>query len=404
MGPLFFLGAAPGRRVCLFVGAAAGVARLLVACGDGATELAGGGGADASGDDVALADSSASPAGDGAVEGGGATADPWNPPLGAAVVGVTTHDGWETPRRLPAPVNVDGGWVDSVMITADARRLLFGYATYDFEAIAAGRFEISGARRPGQTADGFRIFQADLLPGRWEVTPHPINSADPKNWEASATLNAAQDLLVFSRWVEGTAFKADLFFASKTPGGWTAPAPVPGVNTACNDDNAFVVGSLASGGTLFFESDRVDLAGVTCGSKKHLFQATFAPDGGVSAVTRVPGLNGAGPDDEDSQPYVSPDGTTAYWTAVRLSPPFYGIYTATRAGTADPFGAPRAVLEITTFAPPFAGKTVLLGEANVATVAEGTVMVVMCGTATKDLDGGSPGGRKLDVCFTRRPK
>ncbi len=363
---------------------------------DAATASDGGG-------DAASADVTTTPLDAADADADAGVIDPWNPPLDVPAVGVSTFDGWETPRLLPPPVNMDGGWTDSVMITADARRLLFAYSTFDFGIVATtGTFVTTAPRRPSMTVDDFRIFQADLAPDRWDVSYHPVNSNDPNLSEASASLNAAQDLLVFSRWAHDAGFTADLFFSSRTSTGWSTPTPLA-INTACNDDNAFVVGSLATGLTLYFESDRADDAGTTCGSKKHLFVTKYS-GGTFGPVTRAPGLNGADANDEDFQPFVSPDERTAYWTAIRTSPPFYGIFTADRASPNDPFGTPRPVLAVTTFAPPFAGRVIFLGEANVAWVPEGQIMTLMCGTARADDDAGKPASSHLDICYTRRPK
>ena len=38
----------------------------------------------------------------------------WNAPVGDPIDGLTLFDGWEDPRVVPAPVNVMGGWTDSV--------------------------------------------------------------------------------------------------------------------------------------------------------------------------------------------------------------------------------------------------------------------------------------------------
>ncbi len=54
-----------------------------------------------------------------------AEVDVFNPPLGDLVQGVTALDGWEPLRVLPAPVNIDGGWTDSVTVNSKGNRVYF---------------------------------------------------------------------------------------------------------------------------------------------------------------------------------------------------------------------------------------------------------------------------------------
>lgn len=121
-------------------------------------------------------------------------------------------------------------------------------------------------------------------------------------------------------------------------------------------------------------------------------------------MQRVPGLNGADANEEDQQLFISTDQKTAIWTAIRATPGFYGIATATRPDIGSPFGAQRPLLAPNNFAPPFAGKLVWIGEANVAEVAEGWVMYLMCGMAGSDTDAGKPADIWIRVCFSRKPR
>src|SRR5205823_9379811 len=90
-------------------------------------------------------------------------------------------------------------------------------------------------------------------------------------------------------------------------------------------DNGFVVGSL-QGFTLYFESDRVDLAATSCFGPRHIYAVSYTPAKGFSAVTKVVGLNGMQAGDDDSQVSVSPDRKTIYWTGLRPMQGIYAIY------------------------------------------------------------------------------
>jgi hypothetical protein len=60
------------------------------------------------------------------------------------------------------------------------------------------------------------------------------------------------------------------------------------------------------------------------------------------------------------------------------------------------------VVSATTSAP-FTGKLVLVGEANVAEVEEGSIMYMICGIAQSE-DGGQPRNIRLNICRARKPR
>lgn len=326
--------------------------------------------------------------------------DPWTAPLGPAVTGAVLHDGWRDLREVPGPVNVDGGWTDSVMVTRNGRRLYYGYSRYDFWQFYLSvstptgggvQFVPTGPARPGMTGDAFKIFRADLRPEGWREIFHPVNG-DPALSEASAAVNTAEDLLVFSRFPAG--LPRALYYSSHTVNGWSLPAEVPGVNSPCDDDNGFPVGDLQRGTTFYFESTRADTAATSCGSKHRLFRVYFPPGAAPAGVELVPGLAGG----DDSQVFVSPDQREIYFTSVRNGQ--YGVFTATLQPGGD-YGDVRPVITGTT-APPFTGRVVLMGEANVARVTQGELMYLMVGVAEAE-SGGYPTEIRLKICQARRP-
>ena len=326
--------------------------------------------------------------------------DPWNAPVGAPIAGVTLSDGWTDLREVPAPVNISGGWTDSVAVSASGTTLFFGYGRWDFPEFYNSNstvFNPTGPLRPGMTGDYFKMFRADLGINGWTVSYVPFNGASTVD-EFAASPNVAEDVIVFIRFVGGTG---DIYYTLKTADTWSTPIALPSfppINTPCNDDNPFVVGSLAAGLTLYFESNRVDPGGTTCGSIRHVYYTEYSPAGGgsFSAVQLVPGLNGAGASDEDTQPFVTPDKSKAYWTGIRSAA--YGVFSADLSGgnyvNVHPVAVP-------TSASPFTGNTVLIGEANVAEVPQGWLMYMMCGIAQSE-SGGQPRDVQLKVCVARK--
>lgn len=110
--------------------------------------------------------------------------------------------------------------------------------------------------------------------------------------------------------------------------------------------------------------------------------------------TLAPGLAGG----DDTQVFVSPDQKEIFFTSVRNGQ--YGVFTATLQPGGD-FGDIRPVITGTT-APPYTGRVVLMGEANVARVPQGELMYLMVGVAESE-SGGSPTEVRLKIAQARRP-
>jgi hypothetical protein len=345
----------------------------------------------------------------------GDSSDAWNAPVGEPVVGMTLTDGWTDLRVVPSPVNVCGGWTDSVAVTPDGLHLYFGYTRNGFtEFFRNFSTVVTGPLREGMTDPWFHIFRADLGPGGWTV--HYPNVNTPQNGttlfgQASASVNQTGDLMVFSQF-DNTGL-AILNYSTLVSGSWTTAVALPGaspiINSGCaggGDDNGFVVGSLGTGVVLSWESHRLAVDGSTCGGGRHLYQATYAASA-WSAIQAVPGLNDlvTVPNSDDSQVSFTPDGLTAYWTSQRmyLGTAAYGVFTADWDGVTSSYINVRPVAR-PTYPGPFAGKAVLVGEANVATTASGLLLYMMCGIANSDsIDvNGFPNDVSLKVCVARK--
>jgi hypothetical protein len=336
-------------------------------------------------------------------DGGPVVTDAWDAPVGDLVQGVTLFDGWSDLRVLPAPVNVDGGWTDSAAISNDGKTLYFTYTRYSIADLIDGvGFTSTGPARPGMTGEAMKNFKATLENGAWVVQsqlPAPFNSASG-TWESSLSPNAAEDLIIWSRW-DSSLTKASLYYSYKqSDGTWTAAAALPSPinNSNCNNDNGFVVGSVSTGVDIYWESDRTDINCSAGGAKKHIYHSYFnAGTGLFSAVESVAGVNGTDPNDEDQQFFVTSDKKQAYWTAVRSS--FYGLYTADLVGTA--YMNARPVAHGTTSSP-FTGKLTFLGEINVTETTQGWLAYFMCGIASRE--SGVSHGVHLSVCRMKKER
>jgi hypothetical protein len=306
-----------------------------------------------------------------------AVADPWNPPLGDALVGVTFADGWGELHELPAPVQTQGGWTDSLMAAPSGLKLYYAYSRYDFFDfyISSGTQQTVTGPANGLSGNTFKIFEADLGASGWTTALSSVNSSDPSIVEASPAVNVSGDLIIYTQFNAYTG-RASLYYANLSNGTW-APGGILGFNSeACNDDNAKIVGEMATTVTIYFESNRANDAGTgtSCNTNRNLYYTTYS-NGSFTPVKPVPGIAVSGSD--DSQPFITADQNTLYWTSVRNGT--YGIFTATRQ-TDGNFGNIHAIAT-PTLAAPFSGKVVLLGEASVVSLSQGKLLYMMCGEA-----------------------
>jgi hypothetical protein len=338
---------------------------------------------------------------------GSLEADAWNAPVGELVPGVTLSEGWEDLRFLPDPINLEGGWTDSAHISASGKSLYFSYSRFDFfRFFASGGTvkEITGPVRVGMAGNEFKIFRADLdSSGRWNVNYHPVNSADINVVESSQSLNQSEDLMVFTRWISTPTFDGDIYYSIKNiSGNWEAPIPLP-INSGCVDDNAFIVGSLSTEVSIYFESYRADDAGTACGPQKRLFYSKYK-NGSFSSVKLIEGLNADVTQGEnDEQPFVTLGEQHLYWSRHRVGS--YGIYMADR--TAEATYANMRPVALPVQMPPISNKVVFIGEANIANVQQGSLLYMMCGLALNENNGNvflDADNIRLKVCRARKPK
>jgi len=331
-----------------------------------------------------------------------AAPDPWTASTGAAITGATLGDGWTDLRALPAPLAIQGGWTDSLFALPDGLHLRFAYEPIDFFQFfhSSGAVQVvTGPHLLGMPGTVFKMFDATLTANGWSIAIDPVGSTDPAILEASPATNASNDLLIFTRF-DATTGRARLYYASFAGGTWSIPAALPINSTSCNDDNAKIVGELATGVAIYFESNRGEPAGTstTCG-QRNLYTTTYA-NGAFTPVVPVPGIATA--DSDDSQPFITGDQRTIYWTSIRAGQ--YGVFTATR-GANGQFGAIHQIVS-PTLIPPLSGKLAILGEASIVNRPQGQLLYLMCGVAYNEHNGATyfdADNIRLVPCVARRP-
>ena len=330
----------------------------------------------------------------------------WEPLLDSEIAGgITTFEGWSTPRFVSAPVNYPqlGGWTDSVTVSRDGLHLFFGYTKNDYSIFETTfALQPTGPSRTSEnTTDSFQIFEASLQSTGFSVAYHPVNPG-PTVWPASPGVNATQDVMAYTTFQFTPSYRTEILLARKVSGSWqqlgSLAAPVNGLGH-CDDDNAFIIGDM-NNATIYFESKRTNLAGTTCGSKIRLYYSTVT-NGALSPAQEVPGVNGTGSDstDTDTQIALSENKSTAYWTSIRDNK--YGFFTADWNGTT--FGNVRPMMLTNTFTPPFLNKIVRLGEPSITELPEGHIMYFMCAIAKEEGPSG-PSQIQMRICFSKKPK
>jgi hypothetical protein len=326
---------------------------------------------------------------DAAAPDAAAPLDPWNQPLGSALAGVTLADGWTDLRALPAPMQIAGGWTDSLFATPDGLHLRFAYQPVDFSDffISNGSASVlTGSALAGDTSSTFQLFDATLTGSGWVIAADPVD--DMAIAMASPASNASDDLLVFTEFEGPTR----LYYSSYGSGAWSSPQLVPIGSGAANDDNAKIYGELSTSVAIYFESNRGSAA------QRTLYQTTYAGSA-FTPVTRLAGI--AAGSSDDSQPFLTADQQMLYFTSLRDQ---YGVFAATR-GSDGSWSDVHIVAEPTVDPTMFAGNVAIIGEASVVTTPEGDLLYMMCGVA-ENLHGSDTYGNAdhiaLMPCVARR--
>lgn len=229
------------------------------------------------------------------------------PPVGEPISGLTFHVGWQNPRKLPEPISTVG-WEDSAFISADGTTLLFAYSPLNFYEFNQGNGVIDGPDRPGQTGYAFDIYEGTIENGLWQVVNSSVNHPDPAMQEAALGVNRTIDRMAFIRFEP----EGNIFLSDRNGGSWTTPVMLPPpVNTPCIEDNAHLS---PDGLRLYFDSNREDPEGASCGAEKDrgIFVTTYA-NGQWTVPQRIEGA----PEETSGpwQAFTTDDEQTLYWSA-----------------------------------------------------------------------------------------
>jgi Tol biopolymer transport system component len=171
----------------------------------------------------------------------------------------------------------------------------------------------------------------------------PIGAINTANGDDVPTVTADGLMMVFSGNASPTG-PYDLYMTTRTStaGSFGPPSPVAGVNDPTAFDHTPYL--LPDGMTLYFASTRG-----TAGVSYDLYRTTRpTPTSAFAPPTKLTELSTG---DGDSDPVVSPDGLTLYFTSYRTETAGSSdIWVASRASTGDPFGTATNVAELNTAA------------------------------------------------------
>ncbi len=239
---------------------------------------------------------------------------------------ITVSSDWSTPENVGCPVNTNG-WEDSISISPDGQTLYFGYSNYDFLT-----FIISGGTERNQTGPDRGLNSTDLADimisyktgEYWEepFLPENINEIYALNDGAFS-----QDgIVLYSSGLKseniGSTSTSDIYVSVKPGDVWSVPSNVgPPVNTSASESNPWI----SSDETLIlYDSDRTGGQG-----DRDVWKAEK-----VGGIWQEP-VNFGTPvntSHEETQPFLTQDGNTLYFTRAVDSVP--GIYQSNyQAGT-----------------------------------------------------------------------
>jgi Tol biopolymer transport system component len=167
----------------------------------------------------------------------------------------------------------------------------------------------------------------------------PLSAVDdPTTYAENPSLTPDALTIVFDSDRGSAASHLYLATRASTAAQFSTPTALTTINSTTSDHSPNVS---PDGKTLYFASNRTLVGGNPQGD---LFVATLTPAGWlVNGTSPVDGLNGA--QSNEDEPVVSTDGLTIYFASNRAG--FFRVYVATRATTADAFGAAAEVTPLT---------------------------------------------------------
>ncbi len=176
------------------------------------------------------------------------------------------------------------------------------------------------------------IYMSNLKEGKWS-DPQPVTAINSSGWESHASVDSAEDLLVFTSDREGGVGGTDIYYCRKKLNGeWTTPANIGEyINTPYDEDGPFIS---PDGTKLYFSSKGHDSMG-----GYDIFYSEYRADKGkwTRPVNMGYPINTA---DDDIYFVWSADGERAYFSSEREDS--YGsadIYMLTRNDQSTPIAS-----------------------------------------------------------------
>jgi hypothetical protein len=320
----------------------------------------------------------------------------WTVPVGAKLEGLKMLDGWTDPREVKGDVNT-AGWPDSSFLFGSAAtgyELHYSYSRYDFaDRTLRHRLSDVGPVREGQVFPGFNLFKATIHDGAWKTERLPMNPSGNLDYAAAgmAANGSPYVYITFEPVKPGAiATTGNIYEVTRDAAGkWGAPWKLPfPVNGPCVQDNPALS---ADGLTMYFDSNREDLAGTKCmgGTGKpfvghRTIFVTHFRDGKWSDPVAVGGTpNEHGP--MNMQAFMAMDGKNLYWTGSREECPAINCFFRAESQPDGSFKGLTMVALPTTVGPEMDGKVIALGESSVS--ADGKLLAfvyVKAGITGKD--------------------
>ncbi len=344
----------------------------------------------------------------------GLSFDSWNiPTQDTPMLGLSTAEGWSTPKLVGSPVNflADGGWTDSVTTTRDGLELYFAYGRGDghrFLFVDNAMVQTGPKRTDSVDTDYLQLYKATLSSKGYAIS-HVDVGLGSETLGAPA-VNATKDLMAFVSY-SGPSRKikiAGLNTEGTAQFVLNADAPInnPGNLSGCHDDNPFIRGTINSG-IIYWQSRRTDAAGVNCpletdkAAPSRYFYSVIT-NGVASAPHAIPGLDVVGGSTYEAS--FSENGTSAYWVRVKGNPDgIFGIMTADSSDGLN-FSNPRPLIWISNFSPNWDGRVSDIGEPNVVETSQGSVMFFRCLIAKGPDVNNKPANQQFKICVSKKNK
>ncbi len=220
---------------------------------------------------------------------------------------------WNTPQKLPAPINLDEtatGWLDQPWISPDGNKLYFVY--YDCEG--------KGPKRQGSQGFFDIYFSEKQKDGSWSnpiaLPPH-VNSqineaAAVESFDGTQLLFTTQDLQAA---MNGQMRRVLMAARKNADGTWGQPASL-GEKINAQGKQQDTPSLTADGKTLFFMRNDVAPSGVEPDTGMHVYFSTREDASCDECWSEPQMLPAPITGEREIQPMIRPDGKTLYFSRV----------------------------------------------------------------------------------------